>query len=71
MAEKAIKCDFTQLAVGGLYDVHVPMGAFTRISRCTLLSISEEGKARVATFDNGVKVIEGVYGLWFERIHLI
>ncbi len=72
MAEKVLRCDFDQLAVGGLYDVHVPHGAFTRVSRATLMSIIDEAeKKRVAMFDNGIRVAKGTPGAFFERIHLL
>ena len=73
MAEKVIRCEFAQLAVGGLYDVHVPKGSFTRVSRATLMSIVDRPaeKKRVAMFDNGVEVADGTPGAYFERIHIV
>ena len=72
MAEKVIRCEFAQLAVGGLYDVHVPKGAFTRVTRATLMSVVDRAeKKRVAMFDNGVEVADGTPGAFFERIHIL
>lgn len=77
MAEKRIKCEFAQLAVGGLYDVHIPMPEmsqgtpFVRIHRSVLIGVVDEKDQRIANFESGVAVVDGTKGLWFERIHKV